>query len=176
MKRPRSSIRQDHREQSKQAKPEAKGKKIAGEGYDPRISQPPHFAHPFGHPGASNSTSFLGSQASIMSGQPGGQIASSYGASTSDGTDGNFAPTTMEEDTNDDLLDYEPSPACDGMDVNVTYLSSTDYSLLEEEEVSQLALGPQDTIFKKPVELGDHLKSLYIHGHLDSTPVAPHVG
>jgi hypothetical protein len=42
----------------------------------------------------------------------------------------------MEEDTDNDLLDYEPSPACDGMDVNVVYLSSIDYSLLEEEEVS----------------------------------------
>jgi hypothetical protein len=29
----------------------------------------------------------------------------------------------------------------DGMKINVIYLSSTDYSLLEEE-VSQLALGP----------------------------------
>jgi hypothetical protein len=42
----------------------------------------------------------------------------------------------MEEDTDDDLLDYEPSPACNGMEVNVLYFSSTDYSLLEEEEVS----------------------------------------
>jgi hypothetical protein len=58
------------------------------------------------------------------------------------------------------------------MDVNVIYLSSTDYSLLEEEEVSQLALGPQEVIFKKLVESGDHLKPLYICGHLDGTPVA----
>jgi hypothetical protein len=78
----------------------------------------------------------------------------------------------MEEDTDDDLLDYEPSPACDGMEINVIYLSSTNYSLLEEEEVSHLALGPQDAIFKKLTELGDHLKPLYIHGHLDGTPVA----
>jgi hypothetical protein len=46
------------------------------------------------------------------------------------------------EDTDDNLLDYEPSPTRDGMDVNVIYLLSTDYYLLEEEEVSQLALGP----------------------------------
>jgi hypothetical protein len=78
----------------------------------------------------------------------------------------------MEEDTDDDLLDYEPSPARDGMDVNVIYLSSTDYSLLDEDEVSQLILGPQDAVFKKPVELGDHLKLLYIRGHLDGTPVS----
>jgi hypothetical protein len=62
--------------------------------------------------------------------------ASSCGAGPSDGADGGYALVVMEEDTDDDLLVYEPSPACDGMDVNVIYLSSTDYSLLEEEEVS----------------------------------------
>jgi hypothetical protein len=77
----------------------------------------------------------------------------------------------MEEDADDGLLDYEPSPACDYMEINVIYLSSTDYSLLEEEEVSQLALGPQDTVFKKLAESGDHLKLLYIPGHLDGTPL-----
>jgi hypothetical protein len=41
----------------------------------------------------------------------------------------------MEEDVDDDLLDYEPSPMYDGMEINVIYLSSTDYSLLEEDEV-----------------------------------------
>jgi hypothetical protein len=76
----------------------------------------------------------------------------------------------MEEDADDDLLDYEPSPTRDGMEINVIYLSSTDYSL--QEEVSQLALGPQDVVFKKPTESGDHLKSSYIHGHLNGTPVA----
>jgi hypothetical protein len=78
----------------------------------------------------------------------------------------------MEEDTDDDLLDYEPSPAHNGMEVNVVYLSSTDYSLLEEEEVSQLALGPQDVIFKKLVKSENHLKPLYIRGHLNGMPVA----
>jgi hypothetical protein len=47
----------------------------------------------------------------------------------------------MEEDINDDLLHYESSPVRDGMEINVIYLSCIDYSLLEEDEVSQLALG-----------------------------------
>jgi hypothetical protein len=101
-----------------------------------------------------------------------GPTASSCGAGPSDGTDRNSAPTAMEEDTDDDLLDFEPSPTHDGMDVNVIYLSSTDYSLLEEEEVSQLALGPQDAVFKKQAESEDHLKLLYIRGHLNGMPVA----
>jgi hypothetical protein len=90
---------------------------------------------------------------------------------TSSGANGTTSPTAMEEDIDDDLLDYEPSPARDGIDVNVIYLSSTDYSLLEEEEVLQLTLGPQDAVFKKPTESKDHLKPLYIHGHLDGTSV-----
>jgi hypothetical protein len=46
------------REHPKQAKLEAEGKGITEERYDPRISQPLQFAHPFGHPGASSSTGF----------------------------------------------------------------------------------------------------------------------
>jgi hypothetical protein len=103
---------------------------------------------------------------------PGGSTASSCRVDASSGANGISLPVDMEEDTDDDLLDYEPSPVSNGMEINVIYLSSTDYSLLEEEEVSQLALGPQDTVFKKPIELGDHLKPLYIHGHLDGMLVA----
>jgi hypothetical protein len=61
MKRSRSLMRQDRREQPKQAKPEAMGKRVAVEVYDTRVSQSPHFTHPFGHPGVSSSTSFPGS-------------------------------------------------------------------------------------------------------------------
>jgi hypothetical protein len=102
---------------------------------------------------------------------PSDTTASSCVTGASGGIDESSSPATIEEDTDDDLLYYEPSPACNGMEINVVYLSSTDYSLLEEEEVSQLALGPQDAIFKRPMESEDHLKPLYIRGHLDSTPV-----
>jgi hypothetical protein len=44
--------------------------------------------------------------------------------------------------------------------------------LHKEEEVSQLALGAQDTTFKKLVESEDHLKPLYIRGHLNDMAVA----
>jgi hypothetical protein len=103
---------------------------------------------------------------------PSSATTSSWRVDASSGANGISSSTGMEEDADDDLLDYEPSPTHDSMEINVIYLSSTDYSLLEEEEVSQLALGPQDAIFKKPVELGDHLKPQYIHGHLDGMPVA----
>jgi hypothetical protein len=62
MKRPRSLVRQERREQPKQMKPGAKGKKILEERYDPKTSQPAYFSHPFGHPGASSSAGFPGNQ------------------------------------------------------------------------------------------------------------------
>jgi hypothetical protein len=102
---------------------------------------------------------------------PGGPTTSSCGTGTSGSADETSSPAALEEDTDDDLLIYEPSPTRNGMEINVVYLS-TNYSLLEEEEVSQLGLGPQDAIFKKSVESKDHLKSLYICGHLNGTPVS----
>jgi hypothetical protein len=62
VKRTRPSMRQECQEHLKQAKHEAKGKGITKERYDPRISQPSQFAHPFGHPGASSSTGFMVNQ------------------------------------------------------------------------------------------------------------------
>jgi hypothetical protein len=62
MKRSRSPVCQERREQPKQMKPKAKGKGIAEERYDPRNSQHTYFSHPFGHPGASSSTGFLRGQ------------------------------------------------------------------------------------------------------------------
>jgi hypothetical protein len=62
MKQPRPPVRQEHQEQPKQVKPEAKGKKTTGERCDPKISQPTYFVHPFGNPGASSSIGLPGSQ------------------------------------------------------------------------------------------------------------------
>jgi hypothetical protein len=104
--------------------------------------------------------------------EAGGPTTISCKVDASSGANMVSSPAGTEEDTDDDLLDYEPSPVRNIMEITIIYLSSTDYSLLEEEEVSQLALGPQDAIFKKPVESGDHLKPLYIRGHLDGTPLA----
>jgi hypothetical protein len=35
------------------------------------------------------------------------------------------------------------------------------------EENTQLCLGPKEVMFKKPKESSQHLKSLYIRGHID---------
>jgi hypothetical protein len=62
MKQPRHLVRQERREQPKQVKPEAKGKKTAGKRYDPKILQHACFVHTFGQPSASNSIDLSESQ------------------------------------------------------------------------------------------------------------------
>ena len=78
----------------------------------------------------------------------------------------------MSEDSEDDLLDYELSLERKGMDINVIYLSSTDYYFLRDDEVEQFVFGLQDAILKKPMESDNHLKSLYIRGHLNGAPIS----
>jgi hypothetical protein len=45
------------------------------------------------------------------------------------------------------MLDYEPSPIWEDMDVNVIYLSFVDYSLVGDDEVSEMKFSPHDTVF-----------------------------
>jgi hypothetical protein len=40
------------------------------------------------------------------------------------------------KDEEGEMLDYEPSPVREDMDVNVIYLSCMDYSLIGDDEVS----------------------------------------
>jgi hypothetical protein len=41
-----------------------------------------------------------------------------------------------------------------------------------EEEVTQLCLGPQEVVFKKPKESSQHVKPLYVQGHIDGRPIS----
>jgi hypothetical protein len=72
-------------------------------------------------------------------------------------------PSNDEED----LLDYEPSPVRKDTDVNVIYLSSVDYSLVGDDEVAEMGFDPRDAVFQRPKDSENHLKPLYIRGHLD---------
>jgi hypothetical protein len=36
-----------------------------------------------------------------------------------------------------------------------------------EEEIAQLCLGPKEVMFEKPKESSQHLKPLYVRGHID---------
>jgi hypothetical protein len=42
---------------------------------------------------------------------------------------------------------------------------------LPEAERARLQLGTERAVFEKPVELGKHVKLLYVKGHLDEVPI-----
>jgi len=75
-------------------------------------------------------------------------------------------PTEDEE-----LVDYEASPEHSNLEINVVYMSS-DYLIIPEEEVAHLQFGPRDAVFQKPKESGNHLKALYMRGHLNGKPIS----
>jgi hypothetical protein len=83
--------------------------------------------------------------------------------------------TTMEEDDQlgVDLVDYEASPERPGMDVNVITFS-TDYSIIGDDEpiVAQFDFGPKEVAFTKSKESVNHLKPLFVRGHIDGIPIA----
>jgi hypothetical protein len=68
------------------------------------------------------------------------------------------APTDDEEE----MLDYEPSPVREDMDVNIIYLSSVKYSLIGDDEMLEMSFGPRDAVFQRPKDSENHLKLLYI--------------
>jgi hypothetical protein len=84
-------------------------------------------------------------------------------------------PTSMEEDDllGEDLVDYEASPECPGMDVNVITFS-VDCTIVGDDEpvVAQFNFGPKEVAFTKAKESVNHLKSLFVRGHIDGIPIA----
>jgi hypothetical protein len=81
------------------------------------------------------------------------------------------APTTSDNDMDLQDEDEAPlikdgSPPLTGMDINMVFLLSAEFRGVEEE-VAQMCLSPKDAMFKKPEESSQHLKLLYIWGHID---------
>jgi hypothetical protein len=89
-------------------------------------------------------------------------------------------PTPMEEDNTEeddlqgeDLVDYGASPEHLGMDVNVITFS-TDYTIIGDDEpvVAQFDFGPKEATSTKPKESINHLKPLFVRGHIDGILIA----
>ena len=78
------------------------------------------------------------------------------------------APPAMEVE---ELVDYEASPERNNLEINVVHMSS-DYLIIPEEEVAHLQFGPRDAVFQKPKESDNHLKALYMRGHLNGKPIS----
>jgi hypothetical protein len=87
----------------------------------------------------------------------------------------NDAPTPMEEDDllRKDLVDYGATPEHSGMDVNVI-MFSVDCTIIgdDEPDVAQFDFGPKEAAFTKPKESVNHLKPLFVCGHIDGILVA----
>jgi hypothetical protein len=87
----------------------------------------------------------------------------------------NDMPTSMEEDDQlgEDLVDYEASPERPGMDVNVITFSA-DCTIIGDDEpvVAQFDFGPKEAAFTKPKESVNHLKPLFVRGHIDGISIA----
>jgi hypothetical protein len=81
----------------------------------------------------------------------------------------------MEEDDllGEDLVDYEASPERLSMDVNVITFSA-DCTIVGDDElvVAQFDFGPKEAAFTKPKESINHLKPLFVRGHIDGIPIA----
>jgi hypothetical protein len=86
------------------------------------------------------------------------------------------AVTTSNDDM--ELLDDDKSPLIkDGsppltsMDINMVFMLSAEFRGVEEE-VAQMCLGHKEVMFEKPNESRQHLKLLYIRGHINGRSIS----
>ena len=68
-------------------------------------------------------------------------------------------------------MDYEAFPERTNMEINVVRFSE-DYLVILEEETAHLDFGPREAIFQTPKDLDNHLKALYMRGHINGKPVS----
>jgi hypothetical protein len=86
------------------------------------------------------------------------------------------APTSSDDDIgllDDDeslLIKDESSPPND-MDINMVFMLPAEFWGAEEEG-AQMCLSPKEDMFKKPEASSQHLKPLYIRGHIDGKPIS----
>ena len=80
------------------------------------------------------------------------------------------APAITPTAEDEELVDYEASPEHTNLEINVVHLSS-DYFLIPEEDLAHLQFGPREAVFQKPSEKDNHLKALYMRGHINGKPV-----
>jgi hypothetical protein len=86
------------------------------------------------------------------------------------------APMTSDEDMNlldddESLLIKDRSPPLTSMDINMVFTLPAEFRGIKEE-VTQICLGPKEAVFKKTKESSQHIKALYIRGHIDGRPIS----
>jgi hypothetical protein len=82
-------------------------------------------------------------------------------------------PALTASDDDMDLLNDDECPLIKdrslpstGMDINMVFTLLVEFKGIEEE-ITHICLGPKEVMFKKPEESSQHLKPLYIRGHID---------
>jgi hypothetical protein len=86
------------------------------------------------------------------------------------------APTSSDDDIgllDDDeslLIKDESSPPND-MDINMVFTLPAEFWGAEEEG-AQMCLSPKEDMFKKSEASSQHLKPLYVRGHIDGKPIS----
>jgi hypothetical protein len=85
-------------------------------------------------------------------------------------------PTISNDDM--DLLDNDESPLIKngsprpiGMDINMVFTLPVEFRSVKEE-VAQMCLDPKEVVFEKPEESSQHMKPLYVRGHIDGRPIS----
>jgi hypothetical protein len=81
---------------------------------------------------------------------------------------GSSVPTSEDDK---ELVDYSSSPVRMNLESNVVHLF-VDGSVPKEEDFAHLDFGPKDAIFQKPKDTDNHLKALYMKGHINGKPIS----
>jgi hypothetical protein len=74
-------------------------------------------------------------------------------------------------DDDEALLIKDGSLPLTGMDIKMVFTLPAEFKGVEEE-VAQMCLGPKEAVFEKLKESSQHLKPLYIRGHIDGKPIS----
>lgn len=84
--------------------------------------------------------------------------------------DDELSPVPNTEDE-EQLIDYSSLPEHMNLDVNVLHMSM-DGDVLSEEDIAHLDFGSKEAVFRKPKAEANHLKALYLKGHINGRPVS----
>jgi hypothetical protein len=94
-------------------------------------------------------------------------------AKEENGTCSNDSQSDSEEKESDDgQVHHQPEDATreEAFKVNMVFVILVEFRA-SDFEVAELVAGAERAVFEKLVRIGEHMKPLYIHGHLDGAPV-----
>jgi hypothetical protein len=77
----------------------------------------------------------------------------------------------LAPEDDEDVVCYSSSPERMNLHMNVIHMSMDGY-VLSEEDVVHLNFGPKEAIFRKPKDAKNHLKALYMKGHINGKPIS----